>query len=675
VSEPASDNWRRTVRRRLLVAGALMVVWATGIEARLLYLQVGRHADLEARAERQASLTQDISAKRGDILDRHGRLLAYSVDNDTVYAVPSEIEDAGKAVVLLCEALGDCTAKEKDVIAKRLSNTRRFAYVRRGVSPLQSRRVTDLQLKGVGLLKEDRRFYPNREMAAQLLGFVGIDNTGLAGIEAAYDSQIRGTQGKLLAQVDAKGRAFSRLERPPTAGASVELTIDEYLQHVAERELHDGVVHNKAAGGTAIVMDPKTGEILAMANEPTFNPNSFADADQLQLRNRAVQDIYEPGSTFKVVTASAALQEHVVGVDELIDARGGKIAIGSRVIPDTHDYGMLSFTDVIVKSSNVGAIRVGLRLGAERLGLYARRFGFGRGLSPDFPGEESGILWPPAKLDASALASMSMGYQVGVTALQMVSAVSAVANGGELLEPRVVHALIRDGHRSDVKPTVLGRAISPETAATLTGIMEQVVERGTATFAKIGGYTIAGKTGTSHKLENGRYSQTDFNASFVGFLPSRAPVVAIIVVLDSPHADGHFGGPISGPIFQKIAEAALRHYGVAPTINAPPPVMVARHIEPFQPAHNRNVASIVTAGQFNGARDLPDLRGLSAREAVRVLTRIGLAARLTGSGIVTAQNPAAGSTVDPGTLCQLRLERAPLVPASLASERAESVAR
>jgi cell division protein FtsI (penicillin-binding protein 3) len=670
MSEPASDSWRITIRRRLFVAGVMLTLWATGIEARLLYLQVLKHADLETRAEDQANRAIDISAKRGDILDRNGRVLAYSVDSDSVYAVPSEIDDAGKITVLLCEALGDCTRKEQDALAKKLSNSRRpFAYVRRRVSAVQAGRVSDLKLHGVGLLKEDQRFYPNREMASQLLGFVGSENRGLAGIEAAYDRQITGAQGKLLVQIDARGHAFSRLERPPTAGASVELTIDEYLQHVAERELHDGVVRNRAAGGTAIVMDPKTGEILAMANDPTFNPNERirVDADEPQ-RNRAVQDTYEPGSTFKVVTASAALQEHVVGVDDMIDARGGKITIGSRVIPDTHDYGMLSFTDVIVNSSNVGAIRVGLRLGPERLGMYARRFGFGHALSPDFPGEASGILWDPAKLDTSALASMSIGYQVGVTALQMVSAVSAVANGGELMQPRVVRALVRGGQRFDVKPTVLGRAITKDTAATLTGIMEQVVERGTATFAKIDGYTIAGKTGTSHKIEKGRYSQSDFNASFVGFLPSRNPVVAIIVVLDSPHENGHFGGPTAGPIFQKIAEAALRHYGIAPTINAAPPVMVARRTESFLPPTKRDIASIVPAGQFNGARALPDLRGLSAREAVRVLTRMGLAARLTGGGIVTSQTPAAGSVIDAGATCELRLERAPAAIALLGDE-------
>jgi cell division protein FtsI (penicillin-binding protein 3) len=670
VTEPNSDSWRLLVRRRLFVAAVLFASWATGIEARLVFLQVHKHADLSARAERQASLTHDISAKRGDILDRHGRLLAYSVDADSVYAVPNEIQDASIAAATLCGALGDCTPKDQDALVKRLSRSSAFAYVRRQVSPEQAQRIAGLQLDGVGFVKEDRRFYPNREMAAQLLGFVGVDNKGLAGIESAYDAQIRGVQGKLLVQTDARHHAFSRLERPPTAGASVELTIDEYLQHVTERELHDGIVRNKAASGTAIVMDPKTGEILALANEPTFNPNAFVGVDDDQRRNRAVQDVYEPGSTFKVVTASAALQEHIVGIDEMIDASGGAIKIGSRVIHDTHNYGVLSFTDVIVKSSNVGAIKVGLRLGPERLGMYARRFGFGRSVSPDFPGEANGILWDPAKLDSSALASMSMGYQVGVTALQMVAAVSTVANGGELIQPRVVHALIRDGHRTEVTPTVLGRAITPETAATLTGIMEQVVARGTATTAKIDGYTIAGKTGTAHKLVNGRYAPADYNASFVGFIPSRNPRVAIIVVLDSPRAGVYTGGPVSGPIFQRIAEAALRHFGIVPSVNAPPPVLVARHSDQqeFQRTQGRDIAALVPVGGFNGPQGLPDFRGLSARDALRVLTKIGLAARLHGSGIVASQTPEAGARFDLGATCDLWLERAPVTVASLGVE-------
>jgi len=670
VSEPTKHDWRATIRTRMLVAAAIFMLWAAGIQARLLYLQVHRHHDLQSRAENQSARTMDISAKRGDILDRYGRVLAYSVDADSVYGVPSEIDDAAKAASLLCAALTDCATREQDAISARLRQKRAFVYVRRRVTPPQARRIAELDLEGIGFIKEDRRFYPKKELAAQLLGFVGIDNTGLAGIEAAYDTQISGARGKLLYQTDARGRAFSRLERPPTAGATVELTIDEYLQHVAERELRAAVAHNRAAAGTVVIMAPKTGEILALANEPTFNPNAFSTASPEHRRNRAVQDIYEPGSTFKVVTASAAIEEHVIGVDDVIDVSGGKIRFGSRVIDDTHDYGVLTFTDVMVKSSNVGAIKVGLSLGPERLGIYARRFGFGRALSPDFPGETTGIVWDPRKLDTSALASMSMGYQVGVTALQMVSAVSSVANGGDLIQPRVVRALIKDGRRIEVKPTILGRTISRDTAATLTGIMEQIVERGTATYAQVDGYTIAGKTGTAAKLVNGRYSNSDYYASLVGFLPSRNPVATIIVVIDSPHAHGYYGGPIAGPVFQRVAEATLRHLGVPPTLNAPPPVLVSHHTErpELQPARSEREAAIVPVGASGDVQELPDLRGLSAREALRILTKIGLTAQLTGNGVVTSQRPAPGAPIERGMTCELKLERAPLAVASLAGE-------
>ena len=667
MSDPNRDKWRATIRARLLFGAAIFVLWAAGIQARLVYLQVHKHADLQARAENQSERTMDISAKRGEILDRRGRVLAYSVDADSVYGVPSEIEDAPRAAAKLCAALTDCSAKEREALTARLRQRRAFVYVRRRVTPHQARRIAELDLPGIDFIKEDRRFYPKKQLAAHLLGFVGTDNTGLAGIEAAYDRQISGEMGRLLYQTDARRRAFSRLERPPTAGATVELTIDEYLQHVAERELREGVARNRAAGGTVVIMAPATGEILALANEPTFNPNDFASASPERRRNRAVQDIYEPGSTFKIVTASAALEEHVIGVDDVIDVSGGKIRFGSRVIDDTHDYGALSFTDVMVKSSNVGAIKVGLKLGAERLGLYVRRFGFGRALSPDFPGETTGIVWDPKHLDNSALASMSMGYQVGVTPLQMVAAVSAVANGGDLMQPRLVRALVRDGKRQEVKPAVLGRTISKDTATLLTGIMEQIVDRGTGTFAQVEGYTVAGKTGTAAKLVNGRYSKSDYFASFVGFVPSRNPVAAIIVVVDSPHANGYYGGPNAGPVFQQVAEATLRHFGVPPTLNAPPPVLVARHAghREIQPARNDREASIVPVGTNGMVHDLPDFRGLSARDALRVLTKIGLTARLKGNGVVTGQIPAPGTPIEPGMPCELRLERTSVAAASL----------
>jgi len=667
VSHSTSDKWRATIRARLLLGAAMFVLWAAGIQARLIYLQVHKHSDLQARAENQSERTMDISAKRGDILDRDGRVLAYSVDADSVYGVPSEIAEAPKTAAKVCAALTDCSLKDRDALTARLRQRRAFVYVRRRVTPHQARRIVELDLPGIYFIKEDRRFYPKKQLAAHLLGFVGTDNTGLAGIEAAYDKQIAGELGKLLYQTDARQRAFSRLERPPTAGATIELTIDEYLQHIAERELRAAVALNRADGGTVLIMAPKTGEILALANEPTFNPNDFASASPERRRNRAVQDIYEPGSTFKVVTASAAIEERVIGIDDIIDVSGGKIRFGSRVIDDTHDYGALSFTDVLVKSSNVGAIKVGLTLGPERLGLYVRRFGFGRALSPDFPGETTGIVWDPRRLDNSALASMSMGYQVGVTPLQMVAAVSSVANGGDLMQPRVVRALIKDGKRQEVKPTVLGRTISQDSTATLTGIMEQIVDRGTGTFSKVEGYQIAGKTGTASKIVNGRYSKSDYYASFVGFFPSRNPVATIIVVIDSPHARGYYGGPIAGPVFQRIAEATLRHFGIPPTINAPPPVLVARRDgrSGIRPVHSQQAASVVPVSTNGVVSDLPDLRGLSARDALRVLTKIGLTARLKGDGVVTSQIPAPGTPIEPGMPCELRLERTPAAVASL----------
>jgi cell division protein FtsI (penicillin-binding protein 3) len=637
-----------------------MLVWVVGIQTRLVYLQVFSYSDLASRAERQQSRTIEAPAKRGDIVDRHGRILAYSVDAETIYAVPSEITDPEKTAAAVCGALQDCDAKDRQTIAERIRKGKYFSYVRRQVWPEQAKRVAELQLEGIGFMKENRRTYPNRDLASHLLGYVGVDNVGLSGIEATYDSFIKGKSGTVLVQTDAHRRAFSRVERPPTTGASVELTVDEYLQHVAERELHDGVVWSGASGGSAIVMDPYSGEILAMANAPDFNPNAYRESREESRRNRAIQDLYEPGSTFKIVTASAAFEEKVATPNTIIDASAGNIRFGSRLIRDDHNYGVLSFADVIIKSSNVGAIKVALRVGPEKFSDYVRRFGFGRPASPDFRGENPGIVWEPAKLTDSALASVAMGYQVGVTPLQMVTAASVVANGGELVQPRAVRAVIRDGQRLAARRKVIERVITPETAATLTRIMEGVVIEGTGTKAQIQGFTVAGKTGTAKKLVNGSYrGHSDYNVSFVGFVPSRKPVFAIVVVVDSPHRVSPYGGVVAAPIFQRIASAALRHYGVQQSIDAPEPLLVARHTEegdqqptagPVEPP------KIVPAGD-SSANVFPDLTGMSARESLRVLARLGIAVRLHGAGVVAQQMPAAGTPIDAAVTAVLRLER------------------
>jgi cell division protein FtsI (penicillin-binding protein 3) len=661
---PPATDWRATLKRRLIVAASVLGLWAGAIELRLAYLQTVMRADLQARAESQHHRTPPAPAKRGDLVDRRGNVLATSVDADSVYAVPSELKDPDLTVKRLCEALGDCVARERQRLLDRFTKQRAFAYVRRQISPEAAGRVAALDLDGIGFIKESRRFYPNTQLAAHVLGYVGIDSNGLGGIESAYDSQIRGKAGTVLVTTDARGHVFSRVERPPTAGSSIELTVDKYLQHIAERELRAGVAANRASGGSVVILDPSSGEILAMANEPTFNPNVFGESSEAARRNRAVQDLYEPGSTFKIVTASAAIEERVMPTTALIDTSPGILKIGTRIIDEFRgaNHGVLSFTNVIVKSSNVGAVKIGFRLGADRFSRYVERFGFGRPISPDFPGESPGIVWGRDKWTEDAIASVSMGYQVGVTPLQMATAVSAIANGGELIEPRIVRAVYRDNRRYAVTPKVLKRAVEAKTAAAVTTIMEAVVTDGTAKLAQIDGYSVAGKTGTASKLIGGRYSATENNVSFVGFVPSRKPAVTILVMIDAPHANGNSGGGVAAPIFRRIAEPAMRYLGIAPTINPAPPVLVARD-EPARAAAPRPLVKqtpvVTLVSSDSQLQTLPDLRGMSARDAMRTLMKLGLTARLSGQGFVLDQHPPPGSPFEAGEVCRLKLGRRP----------------
>jgi cell division protein FtsI (penicillin-binding protein 3) len=412
-------------------------------------------------------------------------------------------------------------------------------------------------------------------------------------------------------------------------------------------------------------MNPHTGEILAMANEPTFNPNVYRDSLETERRNRAVQDLYEPGSTFKVVTVSAAIEEKVMPIDTMIDTSPGVIQIPGRSRPVTeashHNYGVLSLSDVIIRSSNVGAIKIGLRVGTDRLSRFVSLFGFGRPSSPDFPGESPGIVWSASKWTQSALASVSMGYQVGVTPLQMVTAVSSVANNGELVEPRVIRAVYRDNRRYAVEPKVVRRTVSAGTAATMTGIMEGVVgdAHGTAKAARIPGYTIAGKTGTAAKLVNGRYSTSDYNASFVGFIPSRNPAVAIIVVTDSPRTYPNTGGYVSAPVFKRIAEATLQYLGIPRSVDPEPPILVARNNGDLPAGSPMTAVPMVSLVADGPPGTVPDLRGLSAREAAQKLAKLGLTARLSGDGFVVSQDPPPGTPLESATLCRLTLDRSP----------------
>jgi cell division protein FtsI/penicillin-binding protein 2 len=411
-------------------------------------------------------------------------------------------------------------------------------------------------------------------------------------------------------------------------------------------------------------MDPNTGEILALANDPTFDLNEYKVASDEALQNRAALHIYEPGSTFKSFIAAAALEVLRMPPTRMFDVSAGYVTFGTRRIHDMHRYQALSFTDVIVKSSNTGAIKIGQALGSEVVSRYVQRFGFGETLAKDIPFQRAGFVDRKlAEFGPSALASVSMGYQIGVTPLQMVAAVGSIANGGELVAPHVVRATIVDGVRTEVPRQVVRRTIPTQIADELTAILEQVVERGTAKSARISGYTIAGKTGTAEKLENGRYSKIHNNVSFVGFVPSRNPRAVILVVLDSPRRGGRTGGEVAAPVFKTIAEATLRRLGVAP--NAPDATgLQARTPTPAGPTpvnlpligRPTDIAPTTLLASAPGT--IPDVRGMSAREAVRVLMLAGVESRLSGSGVVARQWPAAGTTVTPGQTCDLVLVRA-----------------
>lgn len=657
--------WRRAFRRRLLMLGAVLAIWTAGIEARLTFLQVVRYDYYADKAEKQHQDLDTLPSKRADILDRNGELLAYSVDADAVVVNPRQVSDAPGTAKALCGVFPNCSAKELADLTARLKKKTAFEYLRLAVAPEVASAVMALELRGVGLRSEQKRYYPKMQLAANVVGFVGRENKGLGGVELAFNGQISGKPGKALRLSDGQQRPVDRqVLLEPTAGATLELTLDQTIQHIAERELKAGVEKHDAVSGIAVVMDPMTGEILASATYPSFNPNAPIRSGAPEVRNRAVEDIYEPGSTFKMVTAAAAIEEGVLSTTDLIDTAPGHITVSrGRVVDDTHFNGTLTFEDVIVKSSNVGAIKAGWQIGAERLNRYVHRFGFGEILTKDFPGSTRGIVWRPELLDSGALASVSMGYQIGVTPLQMVNAAAAVANGGTLYQPRIVRAMIRDGKRQATEPVAVRRSISAATAATLTTIMEAVVERGTGGAARVDGYQVAGKTGTAQKNVDGRYVDGAYTGSFVGFVPSRRPALAILVVIDEPRRGGYYGGVVAAPVFQRIAEGSLRHLAIPRTINPIAPVIISADATLVARPAAPTPAVQPMAYSFAGQPLMPSLIGLSARDAMRLLTKAGMDPRLVGEGVVVSQVPEAGTPIAAGDVGVLHLERARPVPA------------
>jgi len=549
---------RRYILLHLLLAGFGVILF------RLVSLQVLQAAELTARADRQHQKSVTVEGARGTVTDRHGKVFAMNVEVPSIFGVPTSLDSPANAA----RSLSPVLHIRREEIEKKLRQDRHFVWLARKVEPEQGRRLEQLSIDGIGMVMEGRRFYPKGPLLAHVLGFVGMDGVGLEGLERRYESQLHGEKRLTILQRDALGRTVfpkDLREQVPATGQALTLTIDEVIQYIAEKELEEAVDHARAKSGTIIVMEPRTGAVLAMAVSPRFDPNAVASLTADRWRNRALTDTYEPGSTMKVVVAAAALEERVMMPGSMLFGENGRMTIANTTIHDHEKLGWMTFAQMIQKSSNIGAAKTGMLVGDQRLYRYLQAFGFGQRTDIDLPGEVSGLLKAPREWGRRSLASISMGQEVGVTPLQMITAVSAIANDGVLMKPYVV-AEVRDqkGQRmKEILPQVKRRVVSPATAHTLTTIMEGVVSSGTGTKAAIPGFRVAGKTGTAQKVDprTGTYSSALSIGSFVGFVPADAPRLTIIVVIDEPQGEA-WGGVVAAPVFRRVGEQVLTYLGV-----------------------------------------------------------------------------------------------------------------
>jgi cell division protein FtsI/penicillin-binding protein 2 len=669
--------------RRVILFYMLVLVSVAGLVVRLVDLQVLKRDHYRQQAQAQSKGHVYVRFKRGEILDRNLRELAVSVESGSVGSHAGQVRDPGKAA----KALAPFLPLSREEIQETLVSNTGFTYLARKIPPHQVTTINALKLKGIQVDWDMKRTYPQWELAAHVLGFVGVENEGLGGVEYLYDGVMRGETTRVNLKVDGRRHVYNRESSGTGSGGNiVVLNLDESIQYSVEQILGDTVREFKAASGSAIVMDVHTGEILALASHPTYNPNDYTSYGPEEKRNRAILDIYEPGSTFKLVTLSAALEEGLVQSGELVDCRVGTVRLGRKVYREAkRSYGTLSFEEILAKSSNVGTIKMGLRLGEERFYSYIRGFGFGNKTGIELPGEQVGLLVPPERWSRISIGALSIGQELGVTPIQMVRAFAVFGNGGYLVKPRLVrHTLSEDGRILEESRVERERVLSAETVRTIKNAMGMVVERGTGRRAQPAGYSAGGKTGTAQKFVDGSYSRTRFVASFGGIAPLSDPVVAALVVIDEPRVH-HYGGIVAAPAFRRIMERALVSLQVPQDRRLPqqdrllarqkkkrprrPVDLTASAAE--EPLTRDGLAAELSSliGDGNpdadggrsvtvatGTFPLPDLSGLSLREALRKAGSLSLRLRVTGSGVVVAQHPAPGTPVFPESMCQVHLD-------------------
>jgi cell division protein FtsI (penicillin-binding protein 3) len=631
----------RGINLRLALAGLLFLLMFSAIAVRAFQLQILQGAKLKRLGEKQHLTEWIVLPKRGTILDRGGEPLAVSLETQSVYARPRRLKDLEGTARVVAQAL----ALDPVEVEQKLKTDKPFVWLKRQITPKEAERIKALNLEGVGMYYEPKRYYPQGQLAGQIVGFVSRDSQGLEGVELQYDVYLRGESGSSLIERDALGRrvlvqGVEEIQIPP--GSDIQLTLDTSMQHLAEKELEAAVAKFRAKGGIAVVAEPFTGQVLALANYPFFNPNDFSNRSSSQWRNRAVTDSFEPGSTFKAVLAAAALDEGVAGKEDLFYCEFGKYAYAGKIIHDSHAYGWLPFAKIIQYSSNIGVTKVAEKLTKGRYFKYIEKFGFGRLTGIDLPGEATGVVRPAESWAPIDLATHSYGQGISVTPIQLVMAYGAIANGGYLMRPFVVRRVLSPDGRVllENQPHVVRRIVSERTAGTLTSILKGVVsEGGTGVMGGVEGFDVAGKTGTAQKpdLARGGYSAKKKVASFIGFVPADDPRLVLLVLVDEPEVDV-YGGTVAAPTFRSIASGGLRRLGVVPD-KAP-----ARLAPPAEDISFARVELANESGSAKGAgaTGVPDFVGLSLRQAVERAKAMKIKVEMRGNGYVIKQLPAAG---------------------------------
>ena len=648
-----TDKSRKKLNLRIFFIFVVFFISILAISARAYQLQILEREKLSELANKQYKRIIPHMPKRGIIYDRNKEEMAISVDVDSIYAEPPKVTNVHRYARKLSKIL----KVNRRNLVKKLKSKRSFVWVKRRVTPDQSRKVKALKLDGIHFIKEAKRFFPNREMAGHSIGFVGLDPKGLEGLELEYDHYLKGEAASSVAEMDALGRiifTYGLGQRDCLIGNDLVLTIDKTIQYIAEQELQNAITKTNAKSGIVIVMDPKNGEILALANHPRFNPNVFWKYSPSSWRNRAITDSFEPGSTFKVFLLAGALEEGVVSKRDIFFCENGSYSIGRKTIHDVHSHAWLSLKNIIKVSSNIGMGKLGVKVGKETLYEYIKKFGFGEKTGISLPGETPGLVRLPRKWSQIAVHTISFGQGLSVSALQLITGLSAIANKGYLMKPHIVKQIVtHDGNIiKEFQPQIVRRVISEKTAKEVTSILKNtVLEGGTGTEARLNGYCVAGKTGTAQKadLSSGGYHKDRFIASFMGFVPADDPEVSILVVIDEPKGK-HFGGQVAGPVFKKIAEKTLHYRGVLPN-RAVSRSIIHSSRSIVKTSYNKKSTIKRKEKAKSEKFIMPDLTGMSIRQVLRIMQEAKIDIRIVGSGRVVKQSLRPGIRPKAGQKC------------------------